>query len=135
MGLASGSSRSLAWTVLRWAIVFLGLWNLGRAFIIGRQLDWLVGLTLSVDPRVRLVIASAWGVLFLATGLFLGRRTWVQRAAPFLIAGFGITELIMTSRFASDSPVLFPVLAYGVFVAWSFWVLWPHAAVKDSQSS
>jgi hypothetical protein len=125
MSALPGSIRPLAARVVRLGVLALALWNLGRAAALWRQEDWLTGLPLTPDPRLRLAIATLWAALFLFSAAGLRRWSWPRRLIPLLLAFYGVYELGMIFVFAPLPPALLPVFVYIAFIGFAAWALWP----------
>jgi hypothetical protein len=109
--------------------VALALWNLGRAAALWRQADWLTGLPIRPDSRVRLAAALGWAALFLLASAGLWRRRdWARRLVPLLLTLYGLYELGMIVLVTSTSPATLPILAYAAFVGFAGWALWRPSA-------
>ncbi len=89
----STPKRPLTVTITFWSVIFLGTWNLGRAIAIGQQLNLQNVLTLEPDPRLRLVAAGIFTVLFFMLAWQLWRkRPFTIRAIPITISWFTVYE-------------------------------------------
>lgn len=123
-----GSTRPFTARIVLWGGALLGLLNLGRAVALWRQEDWLTGLPISPDPRVRMAAALGWALLFsLATGGLWLRREWARVFVPLLLALYGVYELGMIVLHTSTFPAMLPVVVYCAFVGLAGWTLWrPH---------
>lgn len=118
-------TRPLAKRVVLWGLMLLALWNLGRAAVLYRQAGWVSSVEVIPDPRLRMVLASAWAIIFLAaTWVLLNRSCRNWRAIPLLMTLFGVYELGMMIAFATEPPAPLLVLAYAAFVCFVVWVLW-----------
>jgi hypothetical protein len=125
MSTPPGTNRPLSIRFAWWVVVVLGLWNVGRAVALGRQVAWLSDLPLVPDPRLRMIMALIWGALFLTAAVALRRgRLWSRWLVPLLIAAYGVYEFGMIALYASDPPALLSILLYvalSVLVGWLFW--------------
>ena len=75
-------------------VFLLGLWNLGRAAALYREQDLLLTLQVQPDPRLRLIIALVWAVIFwgLAWSVWR-RRPFSQKTVPILTAIYAAYDL------------------------------------------
>ena len=118
--------RSVTITLL--GVIFLGTWSAARAVALAEQLELLVALGTRPDPRLLLVVASLWAVLFwaLAIALFL-RVTAVRWLIPLLIFLHALYEFGLQALFESlASPIqiwLFRALLYVLFIIFAVWSL------------
>lgn len=93
-----------------------------------RQADWLTGLPINPDPRVRLAMALLWAVLFAAAALALrAGHPWSRRLIPLLLVTYGVFELSMTHAFTTSSPAVALLMPYAAFVVFAAWALWRPA--------
>lgn len=135
MSASPGSHRPLAARVLEWGVLFMALFNLGRAFALRHQADWLFALPDAPDSRARMVLAFGWAVLLFLSVLGLRRRwSFVRPLVPLLLVFYGVYELGMIIAYSPTPPVVPPVVAYIAWVGFSAWVLWrPGAGFNDYQ--
>lgn len=88
-------------TITFWSVIFLGTWNLGRAFAIGQQLDLPQTQLIQPDPRLRLVAGSLFGVLFYGLAWKLGqKRPFVINSIPVAISCYLLYESAVWLLFA-----------------------------------
>lgn len=101
---------------VQWAAVFLSVWNLARAAVLWRQLQWLGTLPLVPEPRFRLIMAVIWAFLFLLSAVALGLGYPRTRFfLPLLIAAYGVYEFGLIALYATEPPAILPILLYGLF--------------------
>ncbi|HID54129.1 MAG TPA: hypothetical protein EYP41_19085 [Anaerolineae bacterium] len=88
------AKRPFTVTLTILGVVLLGLWNLGRAAALYREQDLLLSLQMQPDPRLRLLIAAVWAVIFggLAWAVWR-RRPFSQKATPGLTALYAAGDL------------------------------------------
>lgn len=123
------STRPRIIHIVLWGVVFLALWNLGQAVALFRQMGGLAELSLTPDPRRRLVMALIWSVLFWAAAAFLWRghsRRWPL--VPLLLAVYGVYELGIMIAFSNWPPAMLPIFAYVAFGGYSSWAVWKAKA-------
>lgn len=117
--------RSFSIRVVQWGILALALWNLGRAIALWRQADWMAGLPLTPDPRLRLCLALGWAALFLAAFVVAHRRRrWSRLFIPSFLVLYGVYEFGTIIIYAPTPPTLMPILIYVAFVSFAVWALW-----------
>lgn len=72
--MTAGAKRPRTISLILWALILLGLWEAGRVVALGRQFRLLLELSVQPDPRVQIVLAVAWVVLFWGTAVALWRK-------------------------------------------------------------
>ena len=101
MSLPTVPKRPLTVTLTLWGVFLLGVWNAGRAIAWGRQSNILLALGATPDPRLLLVIAVVWGLVFLGLALMLWqRRPFVRQAVPISLTLYAIYRLSLLLFFA-----------------------------------
>lgn len=111
------------------AVVFLiGVWNIWRVFALVQSTPQLQNLSIRPDPRIRLLFALGWAILFLllAVGLhFRFRQT--RRAIPFGLALYAVYNLLLLALFVQSAYVrqtwLLQFVGYVLIVVYTGWVL------------
>jgi hypothetical protein len=128
------STRPQRVTILLWAVFLYGVWNVGRAVALGRQLSVLAGWGAQPDPRLRLAFALIWIILFWAAAVALWRRRpFTRRAIPLLLLIVTVYELSLNGVFA-QSPLARHNLAlnagfYAATILYSVWALGSAATI------
>lgn len=103
MSLFSTPKRPRSVTITFWSVIFLGTWNLGRAIAIGQQLNLQDVLNLQPDPRLRLIAAGLFTVLFFWLAWQLWRkRPFTIRAIPITISWYTVYETAVWLIFAQS---------------------------------
>jgi hypothetical protein len=126
-----GSKRPLMMRMVRWGVVMLCLWNLGRAATLWAQWHWAAELSPSPRPEYRLVIAAIWATLFLVSAFGFWRWSWLRGLIPVFVALYFAYELGLLFVFAQTSPEPISVLLYLSFICFSGWVLWRPSSVPS----
>lgn len=122
--------------VIQSGLWLLALLNLARAVALWRQADWLTGLPLSPDPRLRLALAFLWALLFAAAAATLrAARPPGRRLVSLLLVAYGVVELSMTLGFTSTPLALPSVALYTAFAGFAGLTLWPPPARALSHPS
>lgn len=125
MRVPSSQTRPSVLRFIQWAVVLLGVWNLGRVVALWRQLRWLEELPLTFEPRFRLMFALIWGILFLASAVALRiGQPRSRQVLPLLIIAYGVYEIGMIAIFSLEKPALLPVLLYSLFALWIAWAMY-----------
>lgn len=100
-------SRPLSLTIIAWGVLLLGLANGWRAIGLYRQSALLIELGVVPDPRLRLVIAVVWAVIFVAlAGMLWYRRRVTRWAIPGLIAIYSLYQMALTLLFSKSPDAL-----------------------------
>lgn len=111
-----------------WIVLLFGLWNTARVTVLGRQLTLWLELGIQPDPRVRLVGALIWAILFLGAAAALWqRRPFIRLAIPILLLLYAIYELGLILVFAQTSlawqGMALNAILYAVTILFSQWAL------------
>lgn len=101
---------------------------MGRSIAWGRQSHILLALGATPDPRLQLIIAVVWGLVFLGLALALWqRRLFVRRAVPIsliLYAVYRLSLLLIFTRVPLDRQGwLLRSLVYLATIVWAQWAL------------
>lgn len=126
MSVHLSAKRPFAVTLVLWGVILFGVWNLGRAITLYQQLDVLLNLNIHVDPRMRLVIASFWVILFFWLAWELRKRKlFCQRAIPAALFFFALSDLILYAFVptAVKNPWWLPGLFFTIIILFSLWAL------------
>ncbi len=115
-------------TLTGWGTLLLGLLNVWRAIGLWRQIELLLELGVSPDPRLRLAVSLAWAVLFGAASAAIWRR---KRAAHWLAPGtvlfYGAYRLLLSfaAGQATDQEIRIvgSLLFYGALALFAVWAL------------
>jgi hypothetical protein len=124
----SSAKRPLSVTLTAVLILSLALINGWRFVALGGQLELLLQLGGSLDPRWRMGFALVWAALFLETAAAIWRRrSHSRQVAPLILFLYAVYELSLLAWFVR-SPVArqgWPVdlLFYLLAVGWSYWAL------------
>lgn len=90
-------------TIALWGVFFFGLWYLGQAIAIGRQLRLFLQVEGTVDPRWRLAAAVAWVLLSgWVMVLLREKRPFVRLLLPTLILSSTLYNLLLLLLFAQQ---------------------------------
>ena len=121
-------SRPRSVTLIAVGVLLLGLVNIYRALILYQQTDFQLGLGVSLDPRVRMVIAVVWSIVLIALAANLWMRKPLTRLlVPLLLLVYAIYRLALVGIFAKSAYVresqIATVVLYGVAIAFTSWTL------------
>ncbi|HFQ94171.1 MAG TPA: hypothetical protein ENK32_09195 [Anaerolineae bacterium] len=127
--------RPFTVTLALLGVFLLGLWNLGRAAALYREQDLLLTLQVQPDPRLRLLIAVVWVVIFWGLVWALWRRRpFSQKAVPGLTALYAVYDLglpfIYPAARLNQTNWLLTGAFYLIIVLFMAWALNRPAASK-----
>ena len=128
MSLPTVPKRPLTVTLTLWGVFLLGVWNVGRSIAWGRQSHILLALGATPDPRLQLIIAVVWGLVFLGLALALWqRRPFVRRAVPISLTLYAVYRFSLLHFFAqvplNRQGWLLLLLVYLAAIVWAHWTL------------
>lgn len=128
MSIRSAVTRPRSVTITLLGGLLLGGWNVGRAIVLGRQSRLLLTFDIDPDPRLRLIIAVIWALLFWGVAFALWRRRPFTRwAVPLLIFLYTVYEVGLIAFFAQSplAQLRWPVtaVAYLVVILFTYWAL------------
>jgi hypothetical protein len=121
-------TRPRSVTLIAAGVLLLGLANIYRAAVLYQQTELQLDLGVSVDPRIRLIIALIWSAVMIALSISLMiRKPWSRILVPLLLLLYGIYRVVLIalfagSEYAQDSQIP-TILFYGVVVAFCSWAL------------
>lgn len=123
-----GSGRPQSVSLIVVGVFFLGWVNIYRAVGLFRQSDLQLELGVVPDPRLRMVIAIMWAIVFLvlATALWL-KKPLTRMLVPVLLLFYAIYRLALVSLFSksdySRSSLVIFTLIYTAIIMFTTWVL------------
>lgn len=115
-------------TIMLLGVMLLGAWNAAKALAIAQQVSLMLALNLRPDPRLLLIIAAGWMVLFWGSTIALWRRqSFTQWLIPLLLILYALYELVLQGLFV-QIPItgqgwLLRILLYGVALLFALWSL------------
>jgi len=118
--------RSVTITLV--GVIFLGARSAAQAFAMAQQFTFLLALNIRPDPRLLLVIAVGWTVLFWGMAIVLWRRCPFTRwLIPMLLLLLALYELMLQGLFVripiSGQSWLLRILLYSVAILFAIWSL------------
>ncbi len=132
-------SRPFGVTLVTWGVFFLGLANSWRAFALYRQGGLLLELGVSLDPRLRLLLALIWALLFfMATAALLKKWAPARAITPMILVGYAVYEVGLARLFTR--PASLPadwsaiVILYALAILFTSWALNRKAARRYFES-
>jgi hypothetical protein len=131
--MSASPNRPRTITLVLWLLIVLGLWQAAKAVALGEQSRLLLDLSVKPDPRLRLVIAVAWMLVFWGLAFALWRRVAATRwLIPLSLALYALYELAILGIFARVSIAEQRWIQYGlittVSVLFAYWALNRSAA-------
>jgi len=144
--LSPSSSRPKSVTIVAAGVFLLGLVNIYRAIILYQHIDLQLDLGVSLDPRVRMILAVIWSVVLISMAIILWSRKPAAKAlVPLLLLVYAIYRLALVrtfaeSSYARDSQIASAIL-YGIAIAFTLWALNRKASgayfakMKEGQSN
>ena len=98
--MATKKNRPRTVTITLLGVILLGVWNAAQAYALARQAGFLLSLSIRPDPRLLLVIAVAWALLFggLAFALLL-KYAFTRWLVPLSILIYALYELSLQGIF------------------------------------
>ena len=118
--------RSVTITLL--GVMLLGAWRAAQAFAMAQQIALLLALNIRPDPRLLLVIAVSWMILFWGSAIALWLKWPFSRwLIPLLLILYALYELVLQGLFVripiSGQSWLLRILLYSVAVLFAVWSL------------
>ncbi|MCO5189669.1 MAG: hypothetical protein M9918_15930 [Anaerolineae bacterium] len=128
--------RPISVTIVIVGVLFIGAINLWRVAGLLRQMNMLLTLPLTMDPRLQLAIASGWAILSGVLGWMVWRFRPITRwLVPVALALYTIARLLQTVFFAHDMPInSAELILSAAIIAFSWWALNRPAATSWFQS-
>lgn len=120
--------RPRAVTITLWGVFLLGGWNTGRAIAIAQQMSMLLALEIIPDPRIRLIIALVWALIFFGLTIALRRgRPRTRQTIPISLLLYGLIELGLLLIFVQAPGArrswMLNSITYGGMTAFAYWAL------------
>lgn len=120
--------RPFTVTITLLGVLFAAALNTWRVFALWQQSSLLLALDVWPDPRIRLIFAGVWAILFWGAALALWlRRPWSRQSVPIFLAVYALYDIILQAIFVrvpqSGSVWLLRLLLYGMLVVFTVWAL------------
>ena len=121
-------NRPRSVTIVAAGVLLLGLVNIYRAAILYRQIDLQLEFGVTLDPRIRMIAAAFWAIVFLVmAALIWSRQPTTKILVPVLLLIYAIYRLGLVAIFAQSTyirniQVIYAVL-YGIAISISIWAL------------
>lgn len=122
------SSRPRSVTLVAVGVLLLGLVNIFRAVGLYRQSDLQLELGVTLDPRLRMILAVFWAIVLISLAVALWLRKPVTRILiPVLLTIYAVYRLSLVGIFAGSeyarSSQILTAFLYGVAILISIWAL------------
>jgi polyferredoxin len=122
-------------TITLLGVILLGVWNAARAFALAREADFLLSLGIRPDPRLLLVIAAAWALLFSGLALaILLKYAFTRWLVPLSILVYALYELLLQAMFVrtpvNEQSWLLRLLLSVAAVIFALWALNQRSAIS-----
>ncbi|MGB3716733.1 MAG: hypothetical protein WA996_20125 [Candidatus Promineifilaceae bacterium] len=122
------SNRPRSVTLVAVGVLLLGLANIFRALGLSRQSDLQLELGVSLDPRLRMILAVLWAIILISMAVVLWLRKPVARIAiPVLLTLYAVYRLAIVGIFAESEYArgsqLATAVLYGGAILITIWVL------------
>ena len=121
-------NRPLSVTLVTWGVFLLGLMNVWRAVALYRQSALLLGLGVTLDPRLRILFALIWALIFICISISIWRRWKASRLlTPILWVVYTTNELglnqFFTQTFRENEGWQSDIVLYAVVLIFIIWAL------------
>ena len=118
--------RSVTITLV--GVILLGAWSAAQAFAMAQQVTLLLALNIRPDPRLLLVLAAGWMLIFWGLAIGLRRRwSFTRWLIPLLFLLYALYEFVLRGLFVripiSGQSWLLRILLYSVAVLFAIWSL------------
>ncbi len=121
-------SRPRSVTLVAVGVLLVGLVNVLRVIALSRQSDLQLELGVTLDPRLRLILAILWAIVLISMAIVLWLRKPVTRVAiPVLLTLYAayrlaIVGIFAESEYARGSQITTAIL-YGGAILITIWAL------------
>lgn len=127
-------TRPRSVTLTGWGVLLLGLVNIWRSAGLYRQLELLLELDVTPDPRLQLITSAVWALYFCALAVSIWRRKIAMRwVVPVSLLVYTIYRIGIYLIYPAENTLnrywLWAV-AFGAAIAFSIWALNRPEAIK-----
>ena len=120
-------TRPRSVTLTGWGVLLIGLVNIWRSASLFQQLELLLVLDVTPDPRLRLVIAVAWSLFFCVVAIAIWRRIEMVRfAVPvglFIYTIYRMSIVYLSATYSGFDRMWLSLAVYGAAILFSIWAL------------
>ncbi|MCP4360860.1 MAG: hypothetical protein GY796_22865 [Chloroflexi bacterium] len=123
------AKRPLAVTLIFWGVLLFGTWNGGRVMALYWQKELLLNLSSQPDPRLRLLIAGVWALLFFWLAWALrGKLPFTAHLIPAALTLYALLDLGMRWWGRPWQIDWFIIGFYILIISFTIWVFHRSAA-------
>jgi hypothetical protein len=117
--------RPISVTITAVGVLLLGAINVWRVVGLIRQLDMLLTLEMTFDPRLQLVVAIGWAILFGVLTIMTWRHRPITKwLVPFALTLYAIFQLLIPLIFAPAAQLNSAEISFYItIVLFSAWAL------------
>lgn len=131
--MSNNPRRPRSVTITLVGVILIGMWYAGQLFALIRQFSLLLTFNVTPDPRLRLIFAAVWMVLFWGAAVALWRRkqlsSWFIPLLLSLVALYELTLLGLYVRIPeSGQGWLIRIWLYAALILFASWSLNRRAA-------
>ncbi len=120
-------TRPRSVTLTGWGVLLVGLVNIWRSASLFRQLELLLELEVSPDPRLRLILSIAWSLFFCVVAAAIWRRfkivRWLAPAGLFLYTIYRMGILYISPADSGFDRIWLRLAVSAAAILFSIWAL------------
>ncbi len=120
-------TRPRSVTLTGWGVLLIGLVNIWRSASLFRQLELLLELDVTPDPRLRLILSVAWSLFFCVLAAAIWRRfkmvRWAVPAGLFLFTIYRLGIFFISPADSSFDRTWLRLAVSGAAILFSIWAL------------
>ena len=120
-------TRPRSVTLTGWGVLLIGLVNIWRSASLFRQLELLLELDVTPDPRLRLILSVAWSLFFCVLAVAIWRRfrmvRWVVPAGLFVFTIYRLGIFFISPADSSFDRTWLRLAVSGAAILFSIWAL------------
>lgn len=115
-------------TITLWVVFLIGVWNVGRGWVLWQQADLLRELGARPNPMVLAGLAIVWAIIWFGWGVALWqKRPFTRTAIPLTLIIYGLYEISLLTWLATTPPPQqgwrFHILLFTIMTLFSLWSL------------
>jgi hypothetical protein len=122
------SRRPWRVTITLWGVFLIGVWNIGRAWVLWQQGELLRELGARPNPTIIMGLAIVWAVVWLGWGVALRqKRPFTRYTIPATLIIYALYEISLLTWLAATPPPQqgwrFHILLFTIMTLFSLWSL------------